>query len=96
MYDTFKMNPEAVKDIATSISDKKRLLEGRLDDLNNSLSNLQSNWYGDLSSKEAYNRLTEIINIYRELIDTVDSTSKSLDSSAQALVDTDKRNAATF
>lgn len=96
MNETFRMDTDEVKTISVSINSLKEDLLQEYTSLQNSKQSLSEHWNGDNGSVAAQGAIDDVLNLYRELITTVESTADSLNSAANGAVATDEGNASMF
>lgn len=93
---TLEIEPNEVKSLAARISSEGDSLSTEISNFKQYQQSLASHWYGGKTAPAAQESLTELVNLYDELLKTVTSTHDSLTSAATNFDGTDESGAALF
>lgn len=92
---TLNIDTDSVRNLSHKIEDQGDNLKTHIESIQQCRDLLEVAWDGN-SGRAARTQINEIINMYKELLTTVESTYQSLISSANSFEETDQEGASMF
>ena len=91
-----EIEPSELRALANKISVEAESLSSEISNFEQLQQSLAEHWYGGETAPAAQNSLTELVELYKEMLNTVTSTHESLASAASNFGETDEAGASMF